>query len=135
MAKTPVGTEIKSVKVFDSKFESGAKQAAQAAINEAYKNASKHQLGTPKNGGHHIALTPSVVLDRGARTLVGTCKWEVSVIENGQRKMFPSLRQTKSASSTAQGINPDKVHQQSVNDAISGAVEAEVSGILKMLPA
>ncbi|HTF90056.1 MAG TPA: hypothetical protein VK843_16700 [Planctomycetota bacterium] len=134
MPKTVVGTEIASMKVFDSKLESGAKQAVQAAIAAVYRKSTRHQLGTPKEGGHFIQLTPTAVLDPARRVVVGTCKWEVAVIENGQRKLFASLRQTKVALSTVDRINPVKVRQQSVNDAIVGAVEKELAGVLASLP-
>jgi hypothetical protein len=134
MAKSPVGVEIKSVKVFESKFESGAKAAAAKAVEKVFKTSSKHEAGQPKEGDHFIALKVSVVLDKAKRTTQGSCTWEVSVVENGQRKMFPKLKQSRPATATVPDVNPEKVVQSDVDEAVANAVEAEMTGLLKKLP-
>jgi hypothetical protein len=135
MAKTPVGLEIKSLKVFESKFESGGKVAAKKAAEKAFKASSDYEIGVPaKNGGYFIALKISVTLDKAKRTTQGSSTWEINVNENGQRKMFPAVRQSRPATATVPDVNPEKVLQSDVDEAVAGSVEAEVTGILKKLP-
>ena len=134
MPKINVGTEVKTVKVFDPKFESGAMKTAKAAVEKAFKSASKHALGTPPDGGHFISLKVNVELDKPGRNVKASCKWEISVIENGQRKLFPNLKQLTPATATVPDVNPAKVVQLDVDEAVASAVEAELSGILKKLP-
>jgi hypothetical protein len=104
------------------------------AVAKAYAGNSDYELGKPKEGGYFIALKVTVQLDKLKRTVQGVCKWEVSVIEHGQRKMFPKIQQMTPATATVPGINPDELVQGDVDDAVAGCVEAEVTGILKKLP-
>ncbi len=134
MPKVNVGVEVKSVKVFESKFEPGGIKAAKAAVEKAFKTASNHALGPPKEGGHILCLKVNVELDKAGRTVKGSCKWEISVIENGQRKAYFELKQVKPATATVPDVNPAKVTQLDIDEAVAGAVEAEVTGILKKLP-
>ncbi len=134
MPKVNVGVEVKSIKVFDAKFESGAMGPAKAAVLKAFKSASNHAFGVPKEGEHSIALKVTVVLDSPGRTVKGSCKWEIFVIENGQRKSFFKLKQATPATATVPDVNPNKVTQLDINEAAASAVEAELTGILKKLP-
>jgi hypothetical protein len=54
-------------------------------------------------------------------------------VENGQRKMFPKLKQSRPATATITGVNPEKVTQSHVNEAVAEAIEAEMNGLLKKL--
>ncbi len=134
MPKVNVGVEVKSVKVFESKFEPGGMKAAKVAVEKAFKTASNHALGTAKEGGHILCLKVNVEQDKPGRTVKGSCTWEISVIENGQRKAFFNLKQSRPATATVPDVNPLKVTQLDIDEAVASAVEAEVSGILKKLP-
>ena len=134
MPKVSVGVEIKSVKVFDAKFEPGGMKAAKVGVDKAFKTASYHTLGTAKEGGHILCLKVNVEIDKPGRAVKGSCKWEISVIETGQRKAYFELKQVKPATATVPDVDPNKVTQLDIDEAVAGAVEAEVTGILKKLP-
>ena len=134
MAKTTVETKIKSAKVFDSKFESGAKKAAKSGADDAVKAHAKYAPGSVKDDGWVIELKLNVDLDAKARAVGAFCKWDIYKVEKGVTSLFPSLKQSKAATASVPGVNPDSPTQRHVDDAALAAAENEVAGILKKLP-
>lgn len=114
-----VKVTVKEVSAWDKKFADKAKAAAASGGQSGAKAAKVA-------GDFEVELKCKVALD--GKTLSATCTW---LIKQGSA-IFPDLKQSKGAKA-ATDVNPDKVTQAQVDDVVSGAAEAELSGIAKKL--
>lgn len=110
---------VKEVGAWDKKFADKAKAAAASGGQSGAKAAKVA-------GDYEVELKCKVALD--GKSLSASCTW---LIKQGS-VIFPNLKQSKSAKAAAD-VNPDKIAQAQVDDVVSGAAEAELTGIAKKL--
>jgi hypothetical protein len=116
--------KVDKVVVYDSKLESAVKKTALSRGEKAASDALDE--------AYVIKLVPKLEFDDRKREIVGTCSW--SIYEGGGSRLFAALKQTKQATGRAT-VNPAKITQTNLDDAIGDVVENEVKGISKMLKA